>query len=165
MASFDVVSEINLQEVDNAVHQALKEVSSRYDFKGAHFEIDLDKDKSEVNLVSDEESRIQALFDIFASKLHKRGVELGCLEIGKITAIGGSKKKQNLVLKQGLAQETSKLIVKCIKDSKLKVDASIQEKQVRVSAKKIDDLQSVIALLKENQPRLGVPLQFVNMRS
>jgi cyclic-di-GMP-binding protein len=165
MASFDVVSEVNLQEVDNAVQQSQKEITSRYDFKGAFFQIEFDKAKAEISLISDEDSRLQALVDVLSSKLHKRGVELGSLEMGKITAIGGTKKKQIVVLKQGLAQESAKLLVKQIKDSKLKVEVTIQEKQVRVTAKKIDDLQEVIALLKQNQPTLGIPLQFVNMRS
>ena len=165
MPSFDVVSEINLQEVDNAVQQAQKEVFGRYDFKGAFFEIQFERAKAELVLVSDEDSRLQSMFDIVSSKLHKRGVELGSLDVGKVTAVGGSKKKQVILLKQGLEQTDAKSIIKLVKDSKLKVEAAIQEKQIRITAKKIDDLQSVIALLKQNQSTLGVPLQFVNMRS
>ena len=165
MASFDVVSEINLQEVDNAVNQAQKELQSRYDFKGTKFELELDKAKLMLKLVADEESRIQALYDVVTSKLFKRGIELTSLEVGKVEQIGGMQRRQDITLKSGLSPEDAKKVVKVVKDAKLKVDPSIMDKQIRVSAKKIDDLQEVIALLRQKQSELKIPLQFVNMRS
>lgn len=165
MPSFDVVSEVNVQEVDNAVNQAQKEIQSRYDFKGAKFEILFDKAKCEVRLAADDDGKLQALYDVLTSKLFKRGVELGSLDVGKPQQTGGMTRKQTIGIRQGLETEKAKAVVKLIKDAKLKVDAAIQDKQVRVTGKKIDDLQEVIAKLRENQASLGIPLQYVNMRS
>lgn len=165
MASFDIVSELDLQEVDNAVNQAQKEAQSRYDFKGTKFEIAFDKSKSEIGLSADAESRLDALWDMLGSKLMKRGIELGAIEVGKKEAAGGMTMKQKLKLKQGLETDKAKEIVKLIKETKLKVEAQIQDKQVRVTGKKIDDLQEVLALLRSKQPSLKVPLQYINMRS
>lgn len=165
MPSFDVVSEVNVQEVDNAVNQAQKEIQGRYDFKGTKFELEYDRAKMQVKLVADEESRLQALFDVLTSKLHKRGVELGSLDVGKVEASGGMMRRQTVGIRTGLETDKAKQVVKAIKDSKLKVEAAIQEKQVRVTGKKIDDLQEVIALLRQKQQEFGVPLQYVNMRS
>ena len=165
MPSFDIVSEVNVQEVDNAVNQTQKEIQGRYDFKGAKFELEFDKTKCEVKISADEESRLAALYEVLTSKLFKRGVELGSLEVGKVELMGGMIRRQTIVIKQGLETDKAKAVVKLIKDAKLKVDAAIQEKQVRVTAKKIDDLQEVIARLKAGQGELGIPLQYVNMRS
>lgn len=165
MPSFDVVSEVNVQEVDNAVNQAKKEIQSRYDFKGTQFELLFDKASCEIKLSADAESRLDSMIDILNSKLIKRGIELGSVELGKREAAGGMTLKQSLKIKQGLEQDKAKLIIKTIKEAKLKVEAQIQDKQVRVSGKKIDDLQEVIGLLKAQQPQLKVPLQFINMRS
>lgn len=165
MPSFDVVSEVNLQEVDNAVNQAQKEISSRYDFKAAKFDLSFDKNKSEVKFSADDESRMDAILDIVNSKLMKRGIELGSVELGKREPAGGMMIRQTLVVKQGLEIEKAKAIVKLIKDSKLKVDAAIQDKQVRVTGKKIDDLQDVIATLKSSSGVLNIPLQYINMRA
>lgn len=165
MPSFDVVSEINVQEVDNAVNQAQKEIQSRYDFKGCKYDLSFDKTSLEIKLSADAESRLESLLDTLNSKLLKRGIELGALEVGKREAAGGMMLKQCIKVKQGLEQEKAKQIIRAIKDSKLKVEAQIQDKQVRVSGKKIDDLQEVIALLKAQQGQFKIPLQFVNMRS
>lgn len=165
MPSFDVVSEVNVQEVDNAVNQAKKEIQSRYDFKGTQFDLLFDKASCEIKLSADAESRLDSMIDILNSKLIKRGIELGSVELGKREAAGGMTLKQSLKIKQGLEQDKAKLIIKTIKEAKLKVEAQIQDKQVRVSGKKIDDLQEVIGLLKAQQPQLKVPLQFINMRS
>jgi len=165
MPSFDVVSEVNVQEVDNAVNQAQKEMATRYDFRGTKYEIEFDKPKLQVKLAADAEERVAALFDVLSSKLFKRGVELGSLEVGKLEQAGGMMRKQIITVKTGLETDKAKIVVKTIKDSKLKVDAAIQDKQVRVTGKKIDDLQDVIALLKGKQDELGIPLQYVNMRS
>jgi uncharacterized protein YajQ (UPF0234 family) len=165
MPSFDIVSEVNVQEVDNAVNQAQKEIQSRYDFKGTKFDLSFDKAACEIKLNADAESRLDSMLDIINSKLLKRGIELGAVEVSKREAAGGMMLKQSLKVKQGLEQDKAKLIIKTIKDSKLKVEAQIQEKQVRVTGKKIDDLQEVIALLKVQQSQLKIPLQFINMRS
>lgn len=165
MPSFDVVSEVNLQEVDNAINQAQKEIGSRYDFKGAKFDLSFDKAKFEIKLSADAETRIGAMLDIVNSKLMKRGIELGSVDVGKREQAGGMMLRQSLTIRQGLESDKAKAIIKMIKDSKLKVDAAIQEKQVRVTGKKIDDLQEVIALLKSGQGTLKIPLQYVNMRS
>jgi cyclic-di-GMP-binding protein len=165
MPSFDVVSEVNIQEVDNAVNQAQKEIQSRYDFKGTKFSLEFDKTKSEIKLSADEENRLQALFDVLSSKLFKRGVELGSLDVGKVEQAGGLMRKQTVVIRTGLETDKAKQLVRMIKDAKIKVEAAIQDKQVRVTSKKIDDLQEVIGLLRSKQPELGIPLQYVNMRS
>lgn len=165
MPSFDVVSEVNVQEVDNAVNQAKKEIQSRYDFKGTKFDLLFDKASCEIKLNADAESRLDSMLDILNGKLLKRGIELGSVEVGKREAAGGMTLKQSLKVKQGLEQDKAKLICKTIKDAKLKVEAQIQDKQVRVSGKKIDDLQEVIGLLKAQQTQLKIPLQFINMRS
>lgn len=165
MPSFDIVSEVNVQEVDNAVNQAQKEIQGRYDFKGTKFDLNFDRAACEIKLNADAESRLESMLDILNSKLLKRGIELGAIELGKREAAGGMMMKQSLKVKQGLEQDKAKQIIKTIKDSKLKVEAQIQDKQVRVTGKKIDDLQEVIALLKAQQAQLKIPLQFTNMRS
>jgi len=165
MPSFDIVSEVSVQEVDNAVNQAQKELASRYDFKGKKYELILDKQKVEMKLTADSESHVMAMADIINSKLLKRGIDLVSLDVDKIKPIGGMLMSQSIRIKQGLEKDVAKKITKAIKDSKLKVDAQIQDKQIRVTGKKIDDLQSVIALLKEKQQELKIPMQFINMKS
>jgi cyclic-di-GMP-binding protein len=163
--SFDLVSEVNVQEVDNAVQQAQKEIAGRYDFKGKKVGLEFEKSKFELSLSAEEETHLNSLFDIVASKLHKRGIELSALEIGKVTAVGGKQLKQTVVVRQGIETTVAKKIIKLVKDAKLKVETSIQDKQIRVTGKKIDDLQEVIAMVRQNQSELGIPFQFVNMRS
>ena len=165
MPSFDLVSEVNIQEVDNAVNQAQRELDSRYDFKGKKFLLALDKVKAEIKLEAESESHVLSMADILNSKLLKRGIDLGVLEISKIEPIGGMMLRQVVKVKQGLESDVAKKINKVIKDAKLKVDTQIQDKQIRVTGKKIDDLQEVIALVKAKQSELKIPLQFVNMKS
>jgi uncharacterized protein YajQ (UPF0234 family) len=165
MASFDLVSEVSAQEVDNAVNQTQKELDSRYDFKGKKFQVSLDKTKLEIKLEADSENHVISMFDILSSKFLKRGIDLGALETGKIEPIGGMMLRQIVKVKQGLEADIAKKINKIIKDAKIKVDTQIQDKQIRVSSKKIDDLQAVIALMKSKQSELKIPLQFVNMKS
>ncbi|KAB8036493.1 YajQ family cyclic di-GMP-binding protein [Silvanigrella paludirubra] len=165
MPSFDIVSEVSIQEIDNAVNQAQKEIASRYDFKGKKYELVLDKQKVEMKLTADSETHVIAMADIVNSKLLKRGIDLVSLDIDKIKPIGGMMMSQNIKVKQGLETDVAKKITKTIKDSKIKVDTQIQDKQIRVTGKKIDDLQSVISLLKEKQQELKIPMQFVNMKS
>jgi len=160
MPSFDIVSEINMQEVDNAVNNARKEVITRYDFKNSKSEIQLEKDH--LQLISDDDYKMKALVDILHSKLIKRGVDLKSLEMGKVEPAAGSLVKCRVGLVQGIATEKAKEVVKFIKDYKFKVTAQIQEKQVRVSGKSRDELQSVIAAVRGKD--FGISLQFSNFR-
>ncbi len=160
--SFDIVSKVDLQEVSNAVQQAMKEIGQRFDFKGSKSNIDLDKGKNEITLIGDDEFKLKAVTDILQSKLVKRGVSLKALNYGKVEPASGGTVRQVITLQQGIPSEKAKEIVKIIKDTKLKVQSQIQQDQVRVVAKKIDDLQSLIKLLKEKD--LGIHMEFVNYR-
>lgn len=161
MASFDIVSEINLQEVDNAVNTATKEVAHRYDLRGGNCEIIWDK--KSIVLKANDEMKINAVRDILQSKLHKRGVEISSVRFEKPEPIGGMMLKQMGSLIQGIEKEKAKEIVKSIKDSKIKVQAQIMDEMVRVTSKSFDDLQTTISHVKTQ--KFGLPLQFVNMRS
>ncbi len=160
--SFDVVSRVDLQEVLNAVQQATKEISQRFDFKGSKSSIELNKDKHEITLVSDDESKLKTVTDILQTKLVKRSVSLKALSYGKIEQAAGNTVRQLVTLQQGIPTEKAKEIVKIIKDTKMKVQAEIQKDQVRVKAKKIDDLQATISLLKGKD--LGIHIEFINYR-
>ncbi len=160
--SFDVVSKVDLQEVLNAVQQAMKEISQRFDFKGSKSSIELNKDKHEITLISDDESKLKTVIDILQTKLVKRGVSLKALNYGKIEQASGNTVRQIVTLQQGIPVEKAKEIVKLIKDTKMKVQSEIQKDQVRVRAKKIDDLQLVMKLLKEKD--LGIHIEFINYR-
>ncbi|BBF84745.1 nucleotide-binding protein [Aquitalea magnusonii] len=165
MPSFDIVSEVNKVEVRNAVEQANKEVSTRYDFKGSDSRIEqTDKD---ITLYADAEFQLDQVNDILVNKLSKRGVDVRSLEYGKLEKVSGNKVKKVLTVKEGLETEMAKKIVKIIKDAKLKVQASIQGEAVRVSGAKRDLLQECIALLRKeiaDDKENGVPLQFNNFR-
>ncbi|RJQ52422.1 MAG: YajQ family cyclic di-GMP-binding protein [Nitrospiraceae bacterium] len=160
--SFDVVSKVDLQEVSNAVQQALKELGQRFDFRGSKSGIELDKTKNEILLMSDDEYKLKSVVDILQSKLIKRQVPLKALSYGKIEPAASNTVRQLVTLQQGIPTEKAKELVKTIKDAKLKVQAEIQKDQVRVKAKKIDDLQAVITLLKGKD--FGVHIDFVNYR-
>ena len=160
--SFDIVSKVDLQEVSNAVQQAMKEIGQRFDFRGSKSSIELDIEKNEVLLKSDDEYRLKSVVDILQGKLVKRKVSLKSLTYGKIESALSGAVKQTITLQQGIPVDKSKEIVKIIKGAKLKVQSEIQKDQVRVRAKKIDDLQSVIALLKEKD--LGIHMEFINYR-
>ncbi len=162
MPSFDIVSKVDIQEVDNAVNQALKEMAQRYDFKGSKSEIDWDK-AEEIKLLGDSDNRLTTIIDLLQSKLIKRGVSLKAIEYGKVEDASGSMKRQVVTLKQGIAVEKAKEINKIIKETKLKVQSQIQGDQVRVTGKKLDDLQAVIQELKGRD--LDIDLQFINMRA
>lgn len=159
MPSFDVVSELNMHEVSNALDQANREVTARFDFKdsGARFEL---KD-SAVLLQAQTEFQLKQMLDILQLKLSKRGIDLACLEI-KNPELSGKQARQTVNLKQGIDPTLGKEIIRLIKDSKLKVQASIQGDQVRVAGKKRDDLQEAIAALRN--ARLALPLQYINFR-
>ncbi|KIA80474.1 YajQ family cyclic di-GMP-binding protein [Chromobacterium amazonense] len=165
MPSFDVVSEVNKVEVRNALDQANKEVSTRYDFKGSDARIEFN-DK-EVTLYADTEFQLDQVNDILVSKLSKRAVDVRSLDYGKLEKVSGNKVKKVLKIKEGLDSDLAKKIVKLLKDSKMKVQASIQGEAVRVSGAKRDVLQEAIALLKKdiaNDLENGAPLQFNNFR-
>lgn len=158
--SFDVVSKTDMQEVQNAINQAQKELAQRFDFKGSKSSIEFNDE--EITLVSDDESKLTSVKDIVESKLVKRGVALKALEYQKLEAASMGTVRQKAKIVQGIEIEKAKAIVKAIKDAKLKVQASIQSDQVRVTGRAKDDLQKAIALVKGKD--FGIPLQFTNYR-
>ena len=159
--SFDVVSEVDMQEVDNAVNQAKKEIGTRYDFRGSKSEINLEGDT--IKIIGDDEYKLNAIIDVLKGKMVKRNVAIKNLDYGKVEPAAGATVRQVITIKKGITKENAKEVVKAIKNMKLKVQASIQEDQVRVSGKDKDDLQAVIQMLK--QLDVPVELQFVNFRS
>lgn len=161
MPSFDIVSEIDMQEVDNAVNQSKKELGNRYDLRGGNCEVIWEKDT--ITLKANDEMKINAIRDIVQSKLHKRGVDISAVKFEKPEPIGGMMLKQVGKIIQGIDKEKAKEIVKSIKDTKAKVQPQIMDEQIRVTSKSIDELQSVIAHCR--QAKFGLPLQFINMRS
>jgi uncharacterized protein YajQ (UPF0234 family) len=162
-STFDVTSNVDLQEVDNAVNQATKEIAQRYDFKGATAEIDFNKDAGTLTLLADDEYKLKAVIDVLESKLVRRGVPIRNLDFGKVEPAAGSKARQVLTLQQGISTEKGKEIVKAIKNGGFKkVQAQIQEDEIRVQSPSIDELQAVIAMLKKED--FGVELQFGNFR-
>lgn len=161
MPSFDIVSKVDMQEVDNAVNQAIKEIDQRYDFKGTHNEVKLEKDS--LTILAADDYKLQAIKDILIGKLVRRNVSPKCFDYGKEETASAGALRQRAAIMQGISKEKGKEVVKLIKESKLKVQAQIMEDQVRVSGKKIDDLQEVMQLLKGKD--LDIELQFENMRS
>ena len=159
--SFDVVSEVDMQEVDNAVNQAKKEIGTHYDFRGSKAEISLEGDT--IKIIGDDEYKLNAIIDVLKGKMVKRNVAVKNLDFGKIEPAAGATVRQVITIKKGITKENAKEVVKAIKNMKIKVQASIQEDQVRVSGKDKDDLQAVIQMLK--QLDIPVELQFVNFRS
>ena len=159
--SFDVVSKVDLQEVSNAIQQALKEVHTRFDLKDSKSNIELEKDA--IVLHSADEDKLKAVNDVLQQKLVKRGVSLKALTYGAVEPSAGGTSKRRATLQQGIAIEKAREIVKLIKDSKKKAQASIQGDLVRISGKDRDTLQEVIALLKQHD--FGIDLQFINYRT
>ena len=159
MPTFDVVSEVDLHEVTNALDQANREVSTRFDFKGtdSRFEID----DSVITMISQSDFQLNQMHEMLLSKLSKRGINIGSVETGKAELIG-QQARQKVTLRQGIDRDLARKIIKLIKDAKHKVQTAVQGEQIRVSAKKRDDLQVVIADLR--QAELGLPLQFNNFR-
>lgn len=159
MPSFDVVSEVNMHEVSNAIDQANREVSTRFDFKGtgSHFE----HNENEITLHAQEEFQLKQMVEIVRLKLSQRKVDVKCLKLEK-PELALKKARQKATVQQGIDKELARKIVKMIKDMKLKVQPSIQGEQVRVSGKKRDELQQVIVMLKE--AKIEMPLQYVNFR-
>ncbi|MGH9365508.1 MAG: YajQ family cyclic di-GMP-binding protein [Thermoanaerobaculia bacterium] len=160
--SFDVVSKVDLQEVSNAVAQAGKEIATRFDFRGSSSKIEWSDKELELTLTSDDEHKLKSVVDILETRLLKRGVAIKALDFGKIEPAAGATVRQVVQIQQGIASDKAREIVKAIKDRKLKVQASIQADQVRVSGRNKDDLQAVQALLRAGD--FGLPLQFANYR-
>ena len=163
MPSFDIVCELDMQEVDNAVNQVAKEISQRFDFRGGKSELSLDKTAKTVKIVADDDFKLRSIHQLLEAKMAKRGLDLRALKYGKEEAGSGGVIRQTVELKAGLDKDEAKAVTKAIKDSKLKVQAQIQDDEVRVTAKSIDDLQAAIALLRRAE--LKFPVQFTNMRS
>ena len=163
MPQFDVVSRIEMQEVANAVNNTAKEVSTRYDFKGSDTRVELDKKANNIHMVAADKMKMDAVAEIFIRHAIKRKLDQEAFDFEEPTPTARGALKRDVKIREGIDQDTAKKIVKRIKDSKMKVQASIQGDEVRVQGKKIDDLQQVIAMLKEAD--LGVPLQFINMKS
>jgi len=160
MPTFDVVSKVDLQEIDNALNQTRKEIVQRYDFKGTKTQVTFEDNA--IHVISDDDYKVKAVVDILQSKLVRRGVALKALVYGKIEPAAGGLAKQTITVQQGIDADHARHISKLIRDSKLKVQANIQADQVRVSGKKRDDLQAAIQLLKAQD--LDLPLQFINFR-
>ncbi len=161
MPSFDIVSKVNLQEVENGVNQAKAEIDNRFDFRGSKTE--LNWDKKAISFKSSDEYKMGAIKDILHSKLHRRGVDISALAFSKIEPIGGNMLKQDVTIKQGIEKELAKKISGVIRDSKLKVQVQINNDKLTVSSKSIDLLQECIAFVKSQS--FEQPLQFENMRS
>ncbi len=159
MPAFDIACDVDRQEVRNAVDQTVRELGTRFDFRGVDAEVTLND--SGILLAAEEEFQLGQILDILYEKLHKRGIDAKALDEGKIEA-AGKQKRQTFTLKQGIDRDNAKKMVKLVKDSKLKVQTQIQGEELRVTGKKRDDLQAVMALLKEAD--LPLPLQFTNFR-
>lgn len=160
MPAFDIVSEVDQHELTNAVDQANRELANRYDFRGS--EAKVTQNTKLLTLLADSDFQLDQLLDILRMKLVKRGIEVSCLEI-KDPAGNGKMRQQEVIVREGIDKDLSRKIVKLIKESKIKVQAAIQGESVRVTGKKRDDLQQIIALLKSND-KLDMPLQFNNFR-
>ena len=161
MPSFDIVVKVDVQEADNAVNQAQKELAQRYDFKGSKCKIDWDK-KGEIILLADDDFKLKALTEILQAKMIKRGISIKNATFGKIEPSFEGTVRQKITLQQGIPVEKAKEVIKLIKDSKIKVQPQIQDEQVRVTGKKRDDLQEVMAAVKKAD--VGLDFQFENFR-
>ena len=159
-SSFDIVSQIDMQELDNALNQTRKEISQRYDFRGSNASLELADD--ELKLAAEDEYKLGAILDILRQRMAKRGLSLRALEPGKVEPAAKGSVRQSVKLKQGIDKETAKKITTAIKASKIKVTAQVQDNQVRVSGPKKDDLQAVIQLVKGQD--FGIDVQFINLR-
>jgi len=161
--SFDITSTVDLQEVDNALNQARKEIGQRYDFKGARADIDFDRGEHTITLVADDTFKLQAIWEIIQSRLVRRQVPVKNLKPGDVETVGGGAARQVISLQQGIPSEAARDIVKFLKDRKLKrVQAAIQADQIRVSSASKDDLQEAMRLLRDED--FGIALQFGNYR-
>ena len=163
MPSFDIVSRIDMQEVDNAVNITSKTILTRYDFRGSKTEISLDKKDKKISVATEDDMKMRAIQDALIENLVKRKVDRRCLDPKTTEPAAHGMIKREIAIKDGVDSDNARAIVKLIKDKKLKVQAAMQESQVRVTGKKIDDLQEVIQMLRGAD--IPIPLQFVNMQS
>ena len=163
MPTFDIVSKIDGQTLDNAINNAKKEILNRYDFNTSKSTIELDKKTNEITIVTEDDMRLKAIIDAIISRMMKQHLDPSSLDMGKEVYASGNMIRKEIKIKEGIDKETSKKIIKKIKDSGLKVQASIMDVQLRVQGKKIDDLQAVIALCRAED--FGQPLQYINMRN
>ena len=163
MASFDIVNKVDAQLLDNSINVARKEILNRFDFNGSKSEIDLDKKTMTIHILTENDMRMDSITDVIRNRMIKQKLDPLCLDFGKEQYASGFMVKKDVKVKEGIDKEVAKKIIKDIKDSKLKVQAQVMDDQVRVTGKKIDDLQSVIALIRQGTYEL--PLQFVNMKS
>jgi uncharacterized protein YajQ (UPF0234 family) len=163
MPSFDIVSKVDLQSLDNAINTVRKEILTRWDFRDSKTEIDLDKKAMNIHVVTEDEMKINQIGDIIISRCMKQGISGESLDFGKEQYASGNMVKKDIKIKQGIDKETSKKVAKSIKETGLKVQTSIMEDQVRVTGKKLDDLQAVMAHCRAGD--FGIPLQFDNMKS
>lgn len=162
MPSFDVVSEVNQVEVHNALDQSNKEITNRFDFKGSDARVEFNEKDKTLTLYADDDFKLTQVNDVLTGKLAKRGIDVRCLKPGDIDKVSGNKVKQSVVVREGVEQELAKKIVKLVKDSKMKVQASIQGDVVRITSGKKDTLQDAIALVRKSIT--DFPLQFKNFR-
>jgi cyclic-di-GMP-binding protein len=162
MASFDIVSKIDAQTLDNAINSARKEIFGRFDFKGTKSTIELDKKNLSLQIVTEDEMRLQSIIDIIRMRMVKQQIDPRCIDEGKEHYASGMMVRKDLKIRQGIDKDAARKIQKDIKDSKLKVQAQQMDDQVRVTAKKIDDLQAVMAILRRGD--YDLPLQFVNFK-
>ena len=163
MPSFDIVSKVDAQALDNAVNVTTKEITNRFDFKGSHVVINLDKKEFKINIETEDDMKMRQLIDVLISRAHKQGIAPEAFDVSKESYQSGKVTKQEVVVRNGLKQDDAKKITKLVKESGLKVQVQIMDDIVRVTGKKIDDLQDVIALCRNAS--LGFPLQYENMRS
>jgi cyclic-di-GMP-binding protein len=165
MPSFDIVSRVDMQEVDNAVNNTRKALQQRFDFRGARAELDFDRKEKKLKFLSEDNTKLEAMRETFITNAVRRGLDPKTFKFGDPQPAAAGNLKREATIQEGLSQDIAKDIVKRIKTSGLKVQASILGDEVRVTGKKIDDLQGVIALLKDAAEELGIPLQYVNMNS
>lgn len=162
MASFDIVSKVDLQTLDNAVNSAIKEIATRYDFKDSSTEVDLDKKSLVIHILTENDMRLEAVEDVIRKRLIKQNIDPNCMDFGKEHYASGNKIKKDIKIKQGIDKESSRKITSEIKASGIKVQSQIMDDQLRVTSKKIDDLQKVMGHLRT--AALGIPIQFTNMK-
>lgn len=163
MPSFDIVSKVDVQTLDNAINAAIKEIATRFDFRDSKTQIELDKKALQVKLTTENEMRVTAIEDVVRSRLIKQKIDPSCMDFGKQEYASGNMLRKDILIRQGIDKDTSRKIIKEIKDSGMKVQAQVMDDQVRVTGKKIDDLQKIIGFLRTKD--LGIPLQFTNMKS
>jgi uncharacterized protein YajQ (UPF0234 family) len=162
MASFDIVSKVDIQSLDNAINVAKKEITTRWDFRDSKTQLELDKKNLKIQIITETDMRLNAVEDILRSRLIKQKIDPLCLDFGKEQYASGNMLRKDISIRQGIGKDDAKKIVKAIKDSGLKVQAQIMDDHIRVTGKQIDDLQAVIALCRQTD--FGVPLQFDNMK-